>query len=723
MKFLVSTFFFFVVGIHFCMSQDSVAVLSAKMFSKYQVIFLSQRDEWLFKPGNDLSWADKNLNVSGWQRMNPAGMSAKFADKSGRAEGWFRLRFKLDSNIQKVPLGFMRGGWAATDLYIDGKLLASFGNTSVKKFKEYNPVDKPLVPAHLEPGREYTLAIHFVDYLSPFSFHQLKSEQSGGVRLETKGLEYFIVLAGPKLDQFTSYSFRVTLLYRSIWISVTLLLALLFWLLVLQNPKERKTLLWIAVYCSFSAISNFTRFFLTDRDISFVSYQINDLLQKLCIWMILLTTIVITTVVLNFKFAKYFRRILIAYWVLGSFIVGFDVFEPFLSLNAVIGACIVIYVLALSRKRLKGAQWAIAVGLLMSILFSILLVVTSFIPALYIIKARLLLLTCFYFSFPASLVVYVSLRFREIIGNVEDNARKLVQITKEREAETIKQKEILEEEVERQTAELRTTLDNLKATQSQLVQSEKMASLGELTAGIAHEIQNPLNFVNNFSEVSNELLEEMEQELVTGNEQLAIEIANDVKQNLGKILHHGKRADAIVKSMLQHSRGGSGKRELTDINALADEYLRLAYHGLRAQDKSFNAKFESRLDSSIGKINVVPQEIGRVILNLINNAFYAVTEKTKTMVDSYEPVVTVTTKNFGDNISIIVNDNGNGIPQKLLDKIFQPFFTTKPTGQGTGLGLSLSYDIITKGHGGELKIETKEGEGSSFIIQLPNQSY
>jgi signal transduction histidine kinase len=279
-------------------------------------------------------------------------------------------------------------------------------------------------------------------------------------------------------------------------------------------------------------------------------------------------------------------------------------------------------------------------------------------------------------------------------------------------------------------------LTELQATQKQLVQSEKMASLGELTAGIAHEIQNPLNFVNNFSDVSNELLEEMKQELATGNTQQAIEIVNGVKENLEKILHHGKRADAIVKGMLQHSRSSSGQKELTDINTLAEEYLRLAYHGLRAKDKSFNAKFETHLDPSINKINVVPQEIGRVILNLINNAFYAVTEKKRSLPPSpngvqgktfndYEPKVTVTTKRLGpplvdrDSVEIRVADNGNGIPQKVLDKIFQPFFTTKPTGQGTGLGLSLSYDIIKKGHDGEIKVETKEGEGSAFTICLP----
>ena len=267
--------------------------------------------------------------------------------------------------------------------------------------------------------------------------------------------------------------------------------------------------------------------------------------------------------------------------------------------------------------------------------------------------------------------------------------------------------------------QVENTLTDLKQAQQQLVQSEKMASLGELTAGIAHEIQNPLNFVNNFSDVSNELLEEMKTELEKGNKEDAIAIVEDVKQNLEKILHHGKRADAIVKGMLQHSRTSSGQKEPTDINILADEYLRLAFHGLRAKDKSFNAKFETEFDNSIGKVNMIPQDIGRVILNLINNAFYAVTEKKKVNTNGYEPTVTVTTKRDNGKIEIRVKDNGNGISQKVLDKIFQPFFTTKPTGQGTGLGLSLAYDIVTKGHGGELKVETKEGEGSEFSIQLP----
>jgi signal transduction histidine kinase len=282
----------------------------------------------------------------------------------------------------------------------------------------------------------------------------------------------------------------------------------------------------------------------------------------------------------------------------------------------------------------------------------------------------------------------------------------------------------------RQKKELQSALATLKETQKQLIQSEKMASLGELTAGIAHEIQNPLNFVNNFSEVNTELLEEMKQEIDKGNFREAKAIADDIIENEEKINHHGKRADAIVKGMLQHSRSGSGQKELTNINTLADECLRLSYHGMRAKDKSFNVEMKTDFDKNIDAINIVPQDIGRVLLNLFTNAFYAVAEKKNASAglpagqagsagQQYEPIISVSTKRLNGKVEIRVRDNGNGIPQEVTDKIFQPFFTTKPTGQGTGLGLSLSYDII-KAHNGELKVETKEGEGAEFIIQLPS---
>jgi two-component system, NtrC family, sensor kinase len=286
-------------------------------------------------------------------------------------------------------------------------------------------------------------------------------------------------------------------------------------------------------------------------------------------------------------------------------------------------------------------------------------------------------------------------------------------------------------EITWQKEELEHTLQELRATQDQLIQSEKMASLGELTAGIAHEIQNPLNFVNNFSEVSSELVDEMKEELEKGNTGEALVIAEDIKQNLEKIIHHGKRADSIVKGMLQHSRSSSGIKEPTDINALADEYLRLAYHGLRAKDKTFNANLETDFDESLEKIDVVPQEIGRVILNLLTNAFYAVTLKKKQFekesldnnkqpgLIQYKPTVFIGTKKLNGKVEIKVSDNGNGIPPSAIDKIFQPFFTTKPSGKGTGLGLSMSYEIVTKAHGGKLKVENKEGEGVTFTIILP----
>jgi signal transduction histidine kinase len=302
-------------------------------------------------------------------------------------------------------------------------------------------------------------------------------------------------------------------------------------------------------------------------------------------------------------------------------------------------------------------------------------------------------------------------------GNVFEQAYTRFLDLQKAEAQTVQAElDLIKLQTEKKRAE--DALTELKAAQSQLIQSEKMASLGELTAGIAHEIQNPLNFINNFSEVSNELIDEMNDEIDKGDLAEAKAIAADIKQNLEKIHHHGKRADGIVKGMLQHSRSSSGIKEPTDINKLADEYLRLAYHGLRAKDKSFNASMKTDYDESIGNINIIPQDMGRVILNLITNAFYVVDEKKKQIGEDYEPTVYVSTKKVDETVEVSVKDNGNGIPQKVLDKIFQPFFTTKPTGQGTGLGLSLSYDIV-KAHGGELLVETKEGEGSNFSIQLP----
>jgi signal transduction histidine kinase len=267
---------------------------------------------------------------------------------------------------------------------------------------------------------------------------------------------------------------------------------------------------------------------------------------------------------------------------------------------------------------------------------------------------------------------------------------------------------------------LEGTLTNLKKTQTQLIQSEKMASLGELTAGIAHEIQNPLNFVNNFSEVNREMIDELKGELMDGNVEEALAIADDIKQNEEKINHHGKRADAIVKGMLQHSQTGRGAKEPTDINAVANDYMRLAYHGLQTKDKNFSAAMVTHFDAELPKVMVIPQDIGKVMLNVFNNAFYAVNQKQKTADPDYQPEVSVTTFTPpSGGLGVEVKDNGIGIPDAIKDKIMQPFFTTKPTGEGTGLGLSLSYDIVVKGHGGKIDVKSEEQEGSVFTITLP----
>jgi signal transduction histidine kinase len=293
----------------------------------------------------------------------------------------------------------------------------------------------------------------------------------------------------------------------------------------------------------------------------------------------------------------------------------------------------------------------------------------------------------------------------------------------------LKENTMLEQKVAERTEALSQSLENLRQTQGQLIQAEKMASLGELTAGIAHEIQNPLNFVNNFSEVNTELLEDVNKSLDEGNTSEVKNVLKDIEMNMGKITFHGKRADAIVKGMLLHSRASSGQKIPTDVNILADEYLRLSYHGLRARDKTFNAQFTMDFDDKAGELMLVQQDIGRVFLNLFNNAFYSVTEKKKKTdlrMESedkskipYEPMVSISTKRKKNSVEIRIRDNGLGISKKIIDKIYQPFFTTKPAGQGTGLGLSLSYDIITKEHGGKIEVATNENEYTEFIIELP----
>ncbi|HET9823805.1 MAG TPA: ATP-binding protein [Chitinophagaceae bacterium] len=690
--------------------QDTAVTLTPSMVDpQYQALLLNDVDGWLFKKGNDTNWAKRNIDVTTWQKLKPPQLSEKLADRNGRLECWLRLKINLDTSFRSTPFDLFMNVWAATDVYVDGDLIYSFGNTGAngKPFKEYNPTYKLPVAVNLEKGIDHVLAIHFVDYVSPFPPHRLKS--SGW-------LNHFVALTLPQfktayLDKHLENQF-----FRTIWLWINVALCFLFWLLAFQN-RDEKNLLLIALTSTVQLLTIYSDQNIINRGISNNTYHL-----LISAWPLLLAAGTVMGFLLMLRIFK--RKIGIVFKIFTTVMIIFGIAQIFLET-----AIILIFVVSLtlitysyyiitSWKTLRGAQWAVVAGILLEFSFGLSLAVISLmIPGPNTLA--LMLYTGVFLSFPISLLVYVAVRFKEIINEVRQNAQEVIRLSEEKKEQALNQQKILQEEVNRQTAELRNTLDNLKSTQAQLIQSEKMASLGELTAGIAHEIQNPLNFVNNFSEVNRELISEMNNEIEQGNWDEAKAIAKNIEENEEKIISHGKRADGIVKGMLMHSRTGTGQKELTDINALADEYLRLSYHGLRAKDKSFNAKFETHFDETIEKINVIPQDIGRVLLNLFTNAFYSVTEKNRHHPDNYEPLVSVSTKKLNGKIEIRVRDNGMGVPRKLMDKIFQPFFTTKPTGQGTGLGLSLSYDIIAKGHGGELKLETKDGEFAEFIILLP----
>jgi two-component system NtrC family sensor kinase len=720
MKLLKIIFLFYILGPGICKGQEKVVAVLPAMFNKSsQNIYLSKLDGWIFKLGTDTTWAKPALDISGWQKLKPMDLSAKYADKNGRVECWFRLKIRPDSSFETSSFGIGYLSWAAADLYIDGKPVSSYGNTGLHggAFEEDHPFGRLPTSIDLQPGREHTIALHLVDYLAPFPPRRLKAEDMNP--------QFMLSLVTDKYNSYIqAYNIKITR-YKTIWVSVSIVLSILFWLLAMLNPRD-KNLRLIAACSTFFAFYNICNIGAYDfLRITYFTQSLYNFGQNIFVGLIMVTIPLIVVNIFKRKVTKALRIFLI--FLFASIVIAF--FVPYTStvamvlvLPILILLLVCIYYLVSSWKQLRGAQWTIVAGLISTVTMCLLLfVITSDINPSVLTDSWFVGMTGFMLSFPLSLLVYVAMRFKEIIAEVRQNAQQIVQLSEEKKEEALSRQRVLEEEVNRQTAEIRTTLDNLKATQTQLIQSEKMASLGELTAGIAHEIQNPLNFVNNFSEVNTELIDEMQLEIAKGDLEEIKAIALDIQENEKKINMHGKRADGIVKGMLEHSRSNSGQKEPTDINALADEYLRLSYHGLRAKDKEFNAVMTTSYDPSLPKVNVIPQDIGRVMLNLFNNAFYAVNEKKKKAGPDYKPEIEVTTfylplQGVG---GLKVRDNGVGIPDAVKEKIMQPFFTTKPTGEGTGLGLSLTYDMVVKGHGGRIEVNSKEGDGSEFIISLP----
>ncbi len=593
-------------------AQQEVVTLSTDMFQPHQRIFLAPLDGWVFRQGHDRDWANPNLDVSDWKSFNPTQISPELEDVSGRIEGWFRIKIKLDQSFEGMDLAIGRQLWASTEVYINGELFHRFGNSG-NPYKAFNPILKYPVPVELSPGREYTIAVHFVDYETTFTQRE--------IRLKPKNLEPLLNLTGPEYVDWVTRDHKQTHVYVTLCLAVSFLLFFLYWFLVYLNPDQTlfRIIAWYTTVVLLGTVAIFGNTFYEMpyslekvRFILFITFQAIMTLFGLFIleW------------VLTQKISKLSWALLVILLIANIPAHIFSISQPFAVAFAVM-------LLHFGRKlyahlhEIRGAKWAIVAAVVVPTAAIIVQIILHAYSLDLYNEYDKLLLSLHILSPPLFYLAYISVRFKETLTAVRIESQKRLQVTEEKREILANQNTLLEKQVNERTRELKDSLENLKSTQAQLIQSEKMASLGELTAGIAHEIQNPLNFVNNFSEVSNELIDEMQEELEKGDIEEAKAISTDIKQNLEKITHHGKRADAIVKGMLAHSRAGKGEKEFTDINALAEEYLKLSYHGLRAKDKSFNADFKTDFDPNLPKVNVVPQDIGRVLLNLINNAFQA----------------------------------------------------------------------------------------------------
>ena len=674
---------------------------------------------WKFHPGDNPVWADSVIDEQDWKIVNTEYLQDEFKKPvRWSGIGWFRKQFRIPKQFQGQALSIMVAHYGASEIYLDGKLFYSFGK--VGRTIEQETI---FVPRHAVIIQPDTRPMHLLVV-------RYSNQHAATPGYFAKFTGFRILVNSPN-NALTSTDRDGRELVPIIF-SIVFAFGLFFLLVYFFYPTRLASFLTALTLFNFSCI--FIGIYMLNVNSDWRSIKWGVSLKNAATWHPCFTLLVLYALYYSGKLP---RRT----WVLAAFtmlFIFFDLVPSSFSWNA--GPLSLLIILETIRmfylglKNRKTGFLILVIGWIISWLGILFFIIDIF--NWFNTKSSLtlgILRTIFSaLSVPLTYALQLAWEFGTANRNLQ---RQLVQVNelsettrrqdKEKQQILSQQNEILEKGVQERTAdlehqklELQNTLTELKSAQSQLVQKEKMASLGELTAGIAHEIQNPLNFVNNFSEVNKELIAEMRTEIEKGNLEEVKFIAEDIEANSEKINHHGKRADSIVKGMLQHSRVSRGHKEQTNINALADEYLRLSYHGLRAKDKNFNADFKTDFDESIGNINIIPQDIGRVLLNIINNAFYAVNEKKKQQPEGYEPTVLLSTKKTDNTVLISVKDNGDGIPQKVVDKIFQPFFTTKPTGEGTGLGLSLSYDII-KAHGGEIKVETKEGEGSEFIIQLP----
>ena len=676
---------------------------------------------WKMQAGDDPEWAKTTYDDSQWAPIDPTQDFKNIPELWKSRTVWFRLKFTIDSSFTQKTLACLVAQTGASEIFLNGKRIGSFGKIADQNGKvlAYTPRNGTALGIPLHHSGIQVLAVRFavqkhLPYLIfadrpniALSLHLMEVENMGKYLLNDL-IPYF------EFGRFGLF----------------FILAVIHFALFRFNKKEKANLYFFL----YALINLFGLFFIS------TVYRHVDLASTK---MFFLSTVVISHGLSLFFFLQGAYAILstpkgliykfLLFFLCASLFILYGNYQNGYNLGFNLANILVVFEIGriawvATRKKQRGAM-IILVGSIGYWVFFFLfyLFLWSYIPAgPNWIWGHLAINLCF-ISIPIAVSIYLalessfaSLSLTQKLKEVELLSQRNLAQEQEKQELLAAQNETLERQVAERTIELQQSLETLRSTQTQLVQREKMASLGELTAGIAHEIQNPLNFVNNFAEVSSEMIDELQTEINQGNTEEVQSIATDLKQNLDKINHHGKRASSIVKNMLEHSRTSSGQKTASDLNVLIDECLRLSYHGLKAQIKGFQSDYALKLSDQLPMVSVVSQEIGRVLLNLFNNAFYAVDQRQKRGEDKdYQPKVIASSHVNDQGIEIRISDNGQGIPIALQDKIFQPFFTTKPSGEGTGLGLSLSYDIITKGHQGILRVESQEGQGTTFIIELP----
>ena len=664
---------------------------------------------WKWHAGDNPDFAKVDFDDSKWVDIDPTKDIMDLTALRDSKVSWLRLTFDIDTNLTKKGLALLVWQNGASEIYIDNQKFQQFGSISknIKIINAAQPWGKATFLPISSKHRKYTIAIRFgfdsqIKYFKWFGWtnHALRIIICEENNSEINNL---------RQDLFTS---KLLDIFK---IGIFLLLTILH-LILYFNYKRQKGNLIMGIYALLAGFAFVTSYcFKTSFNLETVF---------LFTWMTAAFNILTIVAVIElgyylFSIRKGLSYLFLIVLCLLSIPIHYYFYDTgwlIIVMLMLLVSCEIIRlgIIATTKKDISNSQRIIIFGGIISVIFYIAAIVISANTDLTFLIH--LSYNISYLSLPISFSLFLSFEFAIANKSLEKQLQKVKTLSNEKQQILSTQNETLEKQVAERTTELQHSLDKLKTTQAQLIQSEKLASLGELTAGIAHEIQNPLNFVNNFSELSIDLANELKDEISKSEKdwELIDELTTDLSENQQKINHHGKRASSIVKGMLEHSRTSTGVKELTNINALADEYLRLAYHGLRAKDASFNSNFQTDFDENLPKIEVIPQDFGRVLLNLINNAFYAVK-------DVESPLVIVSTEKIDNQIIIKVKDNGVGMSEATKAKIFQPFFTTKPTGQGTGLGLSLAYDIITKGHGGTINVESMEGEGTTFIIKLPIQ--